>query len=360
MQADLELVRRSLLVLALAVAAGAFASTANAARPRLSLPNPLQIGDGLALQFPGTTPTVNRALTATGTWGGPITASTGETVNILVSNTYAQDVAFQQGWANFVASLVHGPELAKVTLQLAPLNEVAAGCGSRLALACYSPTSQLILAPGEDPDPTTTAESVVAHEYGHHIANNSNNSPWPAVDYGTKRWASYLEVCKASVQSQMYPGSEDSHYTLNPGEGFAEAFRVLNEQHLGLPPSEWNVVSDIFMPDATALADIQADITTPWQNVTTSVIKGSFTKKGTSRTTVIGTPLDGDVSATLRTPRSLKARVQILAKSKVVATATVSGGAKVAQTTACGNRSYALKVTRLSGSGSYTVTVGKP
>lgn len=352
--------RHSLFVLALAVAAGSFATTANAARPRLSLPDPLQIGDGLALKFPGTTPTVNRPLAATGTWGGPIAASTGETVNILVSNTYPQDVAFQQQWANFLASLLHGPELAKVTLQLAPLNEVQSGCGSRLALACYSPTSQLILAPGDDPDPTTTSESIVAHEYGHHVANNSNNAPWAAVDYGTKHWASYLQVCKATVQSQMYPGSEDSHYTLNPGEGFAEAFRVLNEQHLGVPESEWNVVSDIFYPDATALADIQTDITTPWQNVTTSVIKGSFTKTGTSKSVVIATPLDGDFTATLRTPRSLKAKVQLLAKSKVVAVATASGAARVARTTACGTRSYALKVTRLTGSGSYTVTVGKP
>jgi hypothetical protein len=352
--------RRLLIVLALAAAAGSFATSANAIRPRLSLPDPLQIGDGLALQFPGTTPTVNRPLAAVGTWGGPITASTGETVNVLVSNTYPVDVAFQQQWANFLASLVHGPELAKVTLQLAPLTEVQTGCGSRLALACYSPTSQLILAPGNDPDPLTTSESIVTHEYGHHVANSSNNWPWPAVDYGTKRWASYMGVCKATEKSQMYPGSEDSHYTLNPGEGFAESFRVLNEQNLGLPESQWNVVSDVFYPDTTALADIETDITTPWQNVTTSVIKGSFTKKGTSKTTVIATPLDGDVTATLRTPRSLKVKVQLLAKSKVVATATVSGAAKIARTTACGNRSYALTVTRVAGSGSYTVTVGKP
>lgn len=352
--------RRSLLVLAVAVAAGSFASTANAARPWLSLPDPLQIGDGLALQFPGTTPTVNRPFAATGTWGGPITASTGETVNVLVSNTYPQDVAVQQQWANYLASLVHGSELSKVTLQLAPLNEVQTGCGSRLALACYSPTSQLILAPGNDPDPMTTSESVVAHEYGHHVANNQNNWPWPAVDYGTKRWASYVQVCKATEQSHMYPGSEDSHYTLNPGEGFAESYRVLNERNLGLPESEWNVVSDIFYPDATALADLQTDISTPWQNVTTSVIKGSFTRNGTPRTTIVGTPLDGDVTATLRAPRSLRAKVQLLTKSKVVATATVSGAAKVARTIACGNRSYTLKVTRLAGSGSYTVTVGRP
>ena len=60
--------------------------------------------------------------------------------------------------------------------------------------------------------------------------------------------------------------------------------------------------------------------------MTTSVIKGSFTRNGTPRTTIVGTPLDGDVTATLRAPRSLRAKVQLLTKSKVVATATVSGG----------------------------------
>jgi hypothetical protein len=353
-------VRRSLIVLALAAAAGSVAASANAARARPSLPDPWQIGDGLALRFPGSTPTVSRTLAATGTWGGPVVASTGETVNVLVSNTYPQDATFQQQWANFLASLVHGAELAKVTLQLAPLDEVQIGCGSRQALACYSPTSQLILAPGDDVDAATTAESIVAHEYGHHVANNSNNRPWIAVDYGTKRWASYLGVCKATEASEMYPGSEDSNYELNPGEGFAESFRVLNERRLGVPESPWDVVSEIFRPDATALADIETDIRTPWTSATTSVIRGSFTKTGTSRTTVLSTPLDGDVTLTLRTPRSLKAKVQLSAKLKVVAAATAAGNARVGRTTACGTRSYSLKVTRLSGAGSYTVTIGKP
>ena len=350
--------RRSLLVLALAVAAGSVASTASAARPRLSLPNPLQLDQGIGLEFPGSTTTVKRTLAATGTWGGPITANTGETVNIQVSNTYAQDAAFAQAWADFVASLIHGPELAKLTLQLAPLNEVQVVCG-RGALACYSPDSSTILAPGADVYPTS-AESIVAHEYGHHVAANSNNYPWAAVDYGTKRWASYMQICRGARVSQMYPGSEDSHYMLNPGEGFAEAYRVLNEHHLSLPESPWDVVSQIFYPDATALADLQTDIATPWVNPTTSVVKGSFTKRGTSKTVVLATPLDGDVSATIRAPSTLKARVQLIAGSRVVSGVTVAGGVKAANATACGTRSYAVKVTRMSGAGSYSVTLSRP
>jgi hypothetical protein len=169
-----------------------------------------------------------------------------------------------------------------------------------------------------------------------------------------------MGICARTAAQTAFPGDEGEHYLLNPGEGFAESFRVLNETHLGLPVSLWNVVSDIFKPNSMALADIQTDIATPWTNVTTSVIKGSFTKTGTSKTTVIATPLDGDATFTLRTPRSLKAKVSLLARNKVIASTTVSGAAKIARTTICGTRSYALKVTRLSGSGSYSVTIGKP
>ena len=77
-------VRRSLLVLAVAVAAGSFASTANAARPRLSLPDPLQIGDGLALAVPGhDTDRQPRPRRHAAHGAARSRASTGETVNVL-------------------------------------------------------------------------------------------------------------------------------------------------------------------------------------------------------------------------------------------------------------------------------------
>jgi hypothetical protein len=350
-------VRRVVPILVLTIAACVFAGGASAAR--LSLPNPLAIGDVTALQFPGSTTTVHRTLAARPLWGGIYTTPTGEGVNIEVSDTYPQDPAFAQQWADFLSTLIHGPELSKLTLQLAPLNEVQSVCG-RFALACYSPDTQTITAPGQDPDPTTSATGIIAHEYGHHLANNQTDYPWAAVDYGTKRWSSYMEVCRSTEHSQMYPGSEDEHYTLNPGEGFAESYRVLNERHLGLPESSWNVVSDIFYPNATALADLQQDITTPWTNPTTSVVRGTFTRRSVAKSFVLGTPLDGAVSATLRMPRTLRARVELRVSGRRVASAVGSGGVKVAHAVACGTRSYAVRVDRLIGYGSYSVTLSRP
>ncbi len=350
--------RRLLVLASVAAAALTVSGAANAAtQQRLSLPNPLEIGDGLALALPGTTTTLDTLPARSfALWGGGYVTPTGETVNVRVSDSYPQDPAFAQQWANFLATLYHGQELSKLTLELDPLTEVQRICG-RFALACYTPSGQTIVAPGTDPDPTTSAESVIAHEYGHHFAANSNNSPWEAVDYGTKRWATYMQVCKSSASGKMYPGSEDNNYRLNPGEGFAEAFRVLNEHHLAVPESAWDVVSTIFYPDASALAALEQDVTTPWTTTTNSVVTGSFTKKGTSKATVVSTPLDGLVTATLRTPRSLKARIDLFEGTARVGSATAAGGAKTVRDTVCGTRSYTVRVTRLAGSGSYSLTL---
>ena len=88
-------------------------------------------------------------------WGGTVTASTGERVTIRVSDSYPQDLAVTQRWANFLASLLHGSELETVVVYLAPLREVQSICG-RSALACYNPRARMLYSPGEAPPPATT------------------------------------------------------------------------------------------------------------------------------------------------------------------------------------------------------------
>ena len=353
--------RRLLVLASVAASACAVAGAANAApAQRLSLPNPLEIDNVVGLALPGSTTTLDTAPARTfASWGGSYVTPTGETVNVRVSDSYPQDPAFAQQWANFVSTLYHGPELAKLTLELDPLTEVQRICG-RFALACYTPSGQQIVAPGTDPDAVTSAEGIIAHEYGHHFAANANNAPWDAVDYGTKRWASYLQVCKGAESGELWPGSEDSNYRLNPGEGFAEAYRLLNERHLGIPDSLWDVVSNVFYPDAAALAALEQDVTTPWTTTTSSVVKGSFTKRGTSKTTTLATPLDGNVTVTLRTARTLKVRVDLIEGRSRIGSATTAGGVKTVRDTVCGTRSYGVRVTRLAGSGSYSLVLVRP
>ena len=349
-----------LVPIVLAACAGAANAVPSPGR-ELTRPDPRKLANGADLATPGRTPTVpSLNIRSFASWSGQYLTSAGEAVTIEVSDSYVQDSARPQQWANFLGSLEHGAELSRLRLILAPLAEVQRYCGAA-AYACYSSEQQTMVAPGEAPDPATSVESIVAHEYGHHIATNRSNPPWASVEYGTKRWASHEQVCSQTEAGEFFPGAEDRRYSLNPGEGFAESYRVLNEHRLGLTESPWNIVSTLFYPDTAALAAIEQDITSPWSANTVSTTSGSFTRRGKgTRTSALTTSLDGNVVVTLRTPATLRARLDLLSGTSRLGTATVAGAAKAVRTTTCGTRTLTARVTRVSGSGRYTLTFSRP
>jgi hypothetical protein len=295
-------------------------------------------------------------------WGGTFTASTGERVTIRVSDSYPQDPALAQHWADFLASLLHGPELQTVVVYLAPLREVQSICG-RSALACYNPRQGLLVAPAENVTADITAESVVMHEYGHHVAASRSDAPWDAIDYGTKRWSSYLQVCARSRAGQLFPGAEDSsNYRLNPGEAFAETYRVLNERRLGVPESAWDVVSDSLYPDATALSLVEQDVTSPWASNSASSSTAVLTSRARPRSVTVATPLDGTLRVTVRGVKNARAALDLYnAGGGRVSHTLVSGAATQSlSTTVCGTRSYNARLTLQRGSGRFRLAVSKP
>jgi hypothetical protein len=287
-------------------------------------------------------------------WGGsyPTGDSLGTFVQIQVSDSYPVDDALPQGWATYLGTLVHGPELARLTLDLMPLSDVQAKCGSQ-ALACYDPSEETIYASPEDQLDSPPAKELVTHEYGHHLANNSNDAPWDALDYGTKRWASYENICAKAAAGTASPGDEGSHYFQNSGEAFAESYRVLNLQKLGVPSSGWDIVDPSFYPDATALTLLQEDITTPWVAPTVSKLHGSF-GTGVVRTFKMQTQLDGTFTAHLISPTKAKMRLALYNAGTLVLHGTSI------RYEICGERSLTLKVERLSGRGAFTINVSKP
>src|SRR5436190_21322418 len=137
--------------------------------------------------------------------GGVYTTSTGESVRVFSAPAYGTDPSFNQRWADFVASMPHGPEISTVTIYLAPLAQVGTVCGLH-TLGCYSPEDDVIFTSGDDVTDRATAQSILAHEYGHHIANSRRNAPWPAEDYGTKRWATYVDDRRKVRGCKLYPG----------------------------------------------------------------------------------------------------------------------------------------------------------
>ncbi len=299
------------------------------------------------------------ALAPNGFWGGEYHTSSGENVTVYASNSYPVDPALGQRWADFLATLQHGSELSSVTLLLAPPLQITRFCGWE-ALACYSAEGSLLYAPGEDPSSDFSAEAVVTHEYGHHVAAHRSNAPWRAIDWGPKRWASSMQVCAKARIGQLIPGAEDSlQYELNPGEGWAETYRVLNERRLGVPEPPWEIVSQSLYPTDAALAAAEQDVTTAWQTETTSVRTAALSRTTRTRRYTFATPLDGTLKVTLRPSAGLRAALDVYAGSARV-THAVSARAFSRTSTICGARSYTIRVTEVGGKGSFRLTVAKP
>jgi hypothetical protein len=289
------------------------------------------------------------ALRSSSQWGGPTVATNGETVKIFFSDSYPVDPALATQWADFLTSLLHGSELATVTVYLQPLAEVQRTCGGQ-ALACYSPRTATIVAPADDVVGEMSAKGILTHEYGHHVAANRLNPPFVSEDYGTKRWASYENVCAQASAGDLFPGAEDlRHYALNPGEAFAESYRVLNEQKLGLPQEPWNVVTTTLYPDATALSLLEQDVTTPWTTNTARKLVATLNSRTRTRTYSVSGPYDGTLTVSPRQSRSVNVSVSLLSGGSTLAATTLrrASGASLS-TTICGQRAFKVRV-KLTG-----------
>jgi hypothetical protein len=291
-------------------------------------------------------------------WGGTYTAFTGERVHVYISAAYPRDDALGQRWANALASLLHGSELSLVRAYVAPHAHVQQICGRR-ALGCYG--DQELVTIGDAVD-GVSAEEVLRHEYGHHVAANRQNPPWAAVAWGTKRWASYMNVCTRAATGMAFPGDQGGGYTLNPGEAFAEAYRVVNEVRNGAPNFTWELADYSFRPDTAALRAVEEDVVHPWTQPRTRVVKARFAGRSRSWTYVLSTPLDGDLALTLSTPLGSTHGVEIrTGDQRVLARGLWSGsGKQTLNYRVCGERSVVVRVTRQAGVPRFTLRIDAP
>ncbi len=302
-----------------------------------------------------------RLARSTITWnGGPTVASTGETVNVFVSTTLAPEHGTAQTWADFIAGLLHGSELPRLTAYIAPFAEMQSICGDD-ALGCYGANRMVSM--GET-NYGVSAEEVVRHEYGHHIAFNRLNSPWLAVAWGPKNWASASSVCRRAAEGSAYPGDEGDNYRLNPGEAWAETYRLLVERKAGVSGSSWEIIDSSFYPTEAALAAAERDVVQAWVSPTTTVSSTRFRRQGRRSWTVpVRTPLDGSIDIQVKLPQGglhdvvlLKSdRKTILARALWSSTST-----KTLRTTVCGDRSLALRVTQKGRFGPVKVVTRAP
>jgi len=275
----------------------------------------------------------------------------GASVKVLVSSAYAADTGTAQRWADFFASLVHGSELSLLTAYVAPLDEVQQLCHGSDVLGCYQGNRLVTIG---EPAFGVSPQSVAAHEYGHHVAYNRANPPWAAIDWGTKRWATYENVCARTEAVTAFPGDEDLWYSLNPGEAFAESFRVMN----GYGTDEWSVVDPSFRPDSTALSLLREDVVDPWSPPPPRLIAGRF-RGAKSWSLQITTPLDGDLVARV-SPGEDVTLMSSDGRTLLARGTWNTGGAKALDYHVCGQRTVLVRVTRGAAPRRFTLRLSVP
>jgi hypothetical protein len=296
------------------------------------------------------------------TWrGGPLTASTGEAFRVFVSDSLPVETSTPEGWAEFIAGLTHGPEITLLTAYIATLDEVQQICGAR-ALGCYG-RNQMI-APGDATVTGATAEEVVRHEYGHHVAFHRSNAPWVAIDWGPKRWASTASVCPRVSRREAYPGDQGGNYSQNPGEAWAETYRLMDERKAGIATATWPIIAPSFYPTEEALLAAEADVLQPWTSSTTARVGRTFKARTPKVWWVpLPTPLDGELSVSVTVPRNGTHDVALVAANRRI---VIKRGQWVGQrvkrltTTVCGQRSHFLKITQRGALGRVVVTTTRP
>ena len=293
--------------------------------------------------------------------GGPVTAATGERVTIEISDAYAPEAVS----AATLGRLLRSPRSRR---RARPRHrpdrrtpaEVGRVCGPG-ALGCYH--GDVIVVPGEPSEEAVPPEEIARHEYGHHIAANRSNAPWRALEWGTKRWASLVGVCARTAAGQLFPGGGGFRYGLAPGEGFAEAYRVLNERRAGGSTFAWSIVDRLFFPDSAHMDAIERDVRQPWTGPTVRTTRARFVRDGAVRRRFrLDTPLDGTLAASLTAPAGRLDDLELVDRDGKVLARGLWAGARTRRLSyeVCGQRALALRITLRGRPGPFALSVAYP
>lgn len=264
-------------------------------------------------------------------------------------------------------SLPHGRELSRLKLFVATDPELRALCGAR-TMACYDPISERMTVSGEHAEIAgIPRESVIAHEYGHHIANNRVGGIWSAFAAGTPRWSTYERVCEHKRAGEAFPGNQGARYWSNPGEAFAQSYA-----ELVAPTAEWHY-SPLFQPDPTALRKLREDVLDPLAPRHRSWRVGAPSRAGPAIESAqavgapfartIGVAYDGRVRVRVRGLEGTRLSAALLdpADGSVLASAGPSpDGVTRLRFASCGHRSLRLEVAPSGGAGSFEVDLVGP
>ena len=279
-----------------------------------------------------------------------------EPLRVILSPAFIPNRAAVQSFVDFMGSRLHGRELSRLTVYLAPLSEIAARCAPG-AVACYAPNLQLLVGPGENtPTGEFTKEFAVTHEYGHHIARNRNNSPWSALLRGPKRWGTFHHVCQRVAAHQLFPGDEGAQYAANPGEAWAQSYAFYH-----YPTGQPWQFTPLLAPVPGTRPAIRGDVLSPWHADTTLTRRGSFAGAGARVTTrSFATRLDGRATFALSGPSGANLDLEVIVDGRVAASSRRAGSREFIAGDLCGLRRIAVRVTRVRGAGPFRLVARLP
>jgi hypothetical protein len=279
----------------------------------------------------------------------------GHFVNLKVSDGYLPSPAANQALASFLGSLLHRDEMSRLNVYVATPSEMPELCGAGSA-ACYYPAADKMFIVGESEFGGFPTNFVVAHEYGHHVADHRGNNPWRAMDWGTKRWATYEGVCPKVTSGLYFPGNEGNHYWENPGEAFAEAFAKSDSRYRAMP-WDWNANLE---PNATSYESIRQDVLNPWKGNSTSEFSANLSR-GRSVTRSFETPLDGALTLKLSGPRNTDFDLSLRSRNgRVLKQSKGRNSRETVRFTVCGQSKLKFTVRSYYGSGNAQVSLSKP
>jgi hypothetical protein len=222
----------------------------------------------------------------------------GATIAVEVTAACAAscEIIDPQRVADFIGTLIHGDEVDLLTVQLDTEYQLGYDCGFGAEACYFSGDNKVVIGGYEEADGDgATFDFVLAHEYGHHVAEH-RDMPAPfgsAIDWGPERWASTEQVCQGKRRGRLYPGDEGTHYFEDPGEAFAEAFAHYRFPDLPVP---WRY-APVLKPTSASFRAIREDTLEPWQGRTSLVLSGHVPARGEGAAVEsLRTPLDGTVS----------------------------------------------------------------
>jgi hypothetical protein len=226
----------------------------------------------------------------------PLNDGSDDSIAVDVSAACAEecDAADPQAIANFIGTLIHGPEVNLLTIQLDTPFQLSFDCGFDAQSCYFGGENKIVLSGDADPAPDSASrEFVLVHEYGHHVAQHRDMpSPFPpAIDWGTERWSSVANVCEGHRDGAFFPGDEGTHYYEDPGEAFAESFAFNRFPEAAV---EW-AWAPALRPTPASLRALRRDTLRPWLGRHSFTVSGRVPRRG-ALVQEFRTPFDGQVS----------------------------------------------------------------